>query len=166
MWLDTLSRFYLSEYSGNKIRSVTSGSIALVTSGVSPYQLFEDSNGNLYVANGGSRVISIVVASSGLSTPHQLYKDSNGNLFVANPGGDTVLIVAGPNSGGIFAGITNQITPVGDGGAARSATFYGPGGIYVTRDGSMYIAEVSGNKIRKISSSNIVSTIAGTGSLT
>lgn len=51
----------------------------------------------------------------------------------------------------------------GDGGQALQAELYSPTGIAVDASGSLYIADAGNNRIRKVSSAGIITTIAGTG---
>ena len=51
----------------------------------------------------------------------------------------------------------------GDGGPATSAELNGPGGLAVDGAGSLYIADTSNNRVRKVSSSGTITTVAGTG---
>jgi len=51
----------------------------------------------------------------------------------------------------------------GDGGPATSATFDGPEGITVDSAGNVYVADLSGQRIRKIDPAGTISTVAGTG---
>ena len=51
----------------------------------------------------------------------------------------------------------------GDGGLATAASFNNPGGVHYDVHGNVYVVEYSGNKIRKIDPSGIVSPFAGNG---
>lgn len=51
----------------------------------------------------------------------------------------------------------------GDGGPAKNALFGRIWGVEINPEGAIYVADTSNNRIRKISSSGIVTTIAGTG---
>lgn len=74
--------------------------------------------------------------------------DSNCNTQL-----DVLSTVAGSGSPGL----------VGDGGPGEQAMLNFPYGLATAPDGTVYIAELYGHKIRRISSSGIVSTLAGTG---
>ena len=51
----------------------------------------------------------------------------------------------------------------GDGGAATAAELYNPWGVAVDGSGNVYIADEVNNRIRKVNSSGIISTISGNG---
>jgi len=51
----------------------------------------------------------------------------------------------------------------GDGGPAAKATFRDPRALAMDREGNLYIGDTANNRIRKIDTKGIVSTIAGTG---
>jgi hypothetical protein len=51
----------------------------------------------------------------------------------------------------------------GDGGQATSASIYYPVGIWQDSVGTLFIAELYGHRVRAVSSSGIISTVAGTG---
>jgi trimeric autotransporter adhesin len=51
----------------------------------------------------------------------------------------------------------------GDGGAATAAQLYVPCGVATDNRGNLYIADKENNRIRKVNSAGIISTVAGTG---
>jgi len=53
--------------------------------------------------------------------------------------------------------------PLGDGGAATAAALMNPGGVAVDAAGNLYIADTDNNRIRKVTTTGIISTVAGTG---
>ena len=52
---------------------------------------------------------------------------------------------------------------IGDGGAATGAELLGPVGVTTDPAGNIYIADASGNRVRKVDPSGFITTIAGTG---
>jgi hypothetical protein len=65
----------------------------------------------------------------------------------------TINTVAGSSSG----------VSMGDGGPATIAGLQLPGGVAVDDSGNMYIAETAANRVRKVNTKGIISTIAGNG---
>ena len=89
-------------------------------------------------------------------------KDSSGNLYIADTGNCRIRKI---DSSGIITTIAGTTTAgySGDGGAATSATLFIPSGIAVDSANNIYIADSTNQVIRKIDSSGIITTIAGTG---
>jgi hypothetical protein len=63
-------------------------------------------------------------------------------------------------AGGGFGG-----PPYGDGGLATSAVFNNPFGVAFDNSGNMFIADYGHSMIRKVNTSGVISTIAGTGTI-
>ena len=51
----------------------------------------------------------------------------------------------------------------GDGGAATNASLYYPAGVAVDAAGNLYIADSDNNRIRKVDTNGIITTVAGNG---
>ena len=98
-----------------------------------------------------------------LEFPSWIRFDAAGNLYIVDQGdnhirkmtpGGTITTVAG----------NGQDKHTGDGGPALRAGLPTLGsGLIVARDGTIYIAEADGHRIRKIDPRGIITTIAGTG---
>jgi sugar lactone lactonase YvrE len=94
--------------------------------------------------------------------PTGIAKDASGNIyFVSNgtirkidPSG-IITTVAGTDGIGGY---------IGDGGLATAAYLYNPTGIAVDAAGNIYIADRQNNRIRKINTSGVISTLLGNGS--
>ena len=143
---------------------------------------------NLYVVDGGNNRIRKIDLSTGiiftiagtgtmgfsgdsglatnasLKIPEDIAIDSTGDIYVADAGNNRIRkITAATNIINTIAG-TGILGYSGDNGLAISAQLNGPSGLCLDRKGSMYVADVENNTIRKINlQTNIISTIAGTG---
>ncbi|MEO8369967.1 MAG: hypothetical protein ABI806_12270 [Candidatus Solibacter sp.] len=104
--------------------------------------------------------------SAGFSPSPALFQgiavDSAGNTYISDGGNRRIRKVDPQGIISTFAGGGTG----GDGGPATNASFALPGGIAVDKDGNVYVADSQGGRIRKVNSAGIISTVAGTGSLT
>ncbi len=99
-----------------------------------------------------------------LNWPTGVGTDKKGNVFIADgtnnrirkvDGADIITTLAG--GGGGNAGYS------GDGGAATSAELNHPADVAIDAAGNIYIADQQNNRIRKVNTSNVISTFAGRG---
>ena len=96
-----------------------------------------------------------------LNFPTDILCDASGNAYVADTNNNRVRFISA--SGGITTVAGNGTAgSTGDGGPAVQATLNAPRGLALDGQGNLYIAEFSGNKIRKVTNGTIT-TIAGTG---
>jgi uncharacterized protein (TIGR03437 family) len=132
-----------------------------------------DSSGNVYIADSGNNVIREVSAGTintivgGFATPVHLNDpetvllDSSGNLYISDQSGFRILKF----SGGVVTIIAGNgnIGSSGDNGLAVNASLDEPSGIALDAQGYLYICDTDNSRIRKISPSGIITTIAGLG---
>lgn len=187
--LDSSGNLFIADTNNNVIREVTAaGTITTVvgdgTPGYSgdngpasgallngPHGVLVDASGNLLIAdtyNGRIRqvdaagIITTSVGNWNLVQPWSLAQDYLGNLLVADPGGadirkvspgGTVITVAGYGVNGYR----------GDNGPAGLAYLNQPEGVSVDASGNLFIADTLNQRIRKVNTSGIITTIAGNG---
>ncbi len=147
---------------------------------IQPYGLFVDSIGNIIIADGGNdrirkvdAVTGIIVTIAGggsslgdggmatnaqLKNPQNVYGDKAGNIYI----GETIGIKK-VNASGIITTITGTGTwgLSGDGGPATAAQVFGPSGMLMDKSGNFFFADRGNSRIRKISPSGIITTVAG-----
>jgi len=100
--------------------------------------------------------------------PTTVALDANGNLYIADAGANKIRVV---NSAGIistFAGTGavcgNPLAGAcGDNGPAASAQLYGPMGVAVDAQGSVYVADTNDNRIRKVDTTGTITGYGFTG---
>ncbi len=97
-----------------------------------------------------------------LGYPTGVFADGSGNIYVANQAYNRIRKV---DSAGIITTIAGTGTSgfSGDGGPATNAMIYGPTAITKDVAGNIYFSDAENVRIRKINTSGIISTIAGTG---
>ena len=150
-----------------------------------PSDVAVDEAGNLYIASSGNDSIRRVdtsgviptVAGSGergysgdggpalearLSYPNGVAVDGSGNIYIAELGNyrlrrvdaaGTITTIAGSGLSGAR----------GDGGPANQAQLYRPRDVTVDRSGNLYIADTYNDRIRRVDTSGIITTVAGIG---
>lgn len=153
----------------------------------SPGSIAFDRDGNLFIADEGNhrvRRIDVVsgmittIAGTGVggyngdgipATSAQIYSptavcfDSAGNLYISDNTNYRVRKIAASGLITTYAG-NGTMGSSGDGGDATAAQFTLLGGLAFDRDDNLYIADWNAGKVRKVNSSGIISTYAGTGS--
>jgi trimeric autotransporter adhesin len=144
---DGTGGFYFSSYYQNRVYRVSSDGKLHWIAG---------SGAGGYSGDGGK------ATSAQLNHPAQLAVDSDGNLFIADFLNNRIRKVT---SGGMISTVAGNGTTGynGDNRAATSATLYNPTGVAVDSSGNLYIADLYNHRIRKVSSSGIITTVAGNG---
>jgi uncharacterized protein (TIGR03437 family) len=88
--------------------------------------------------------------------------DANGLLYIADPQNNVVFQIN--SAGNIYTFAGNGIQGFsGEGGPATNASLSLPSGIAFDSAGNLYIADQGNQRIRKVNTSGIIQTIAGTG---
>jgi len=103
-------------------------------------------------------------ARAQLREPNALDFDPAGNLYIADVGDNRIRRV--DRETGVITTVagTGRREFTGDGGPAGQAGIQGARGVAFARDGTMFICEREGNRIRRVDAKNgVITTIAGTG---
>ena len=100
--------------------------------------------------------------SAQLNMPAGLAIDQTGNLYIADTLCNCVRKVTPTGTISRVAG-SGLVGFSGDGGSAPTAALNGPSGVALSSSGELLISDSGNYRIRKVSTSGIISTIAGTG---
>jgi sugar lactone lactonase YvrE len=140
--VDTLGNVYIADLYSNRVRVV--GSNGIITT----------------FAGGGTSGSDGVVATAAQITPVGLAVDAQNNLYIADQFNRKVRKVAN----GIITTVAGSGTTAfsGDGAAAINAGM-SPVGVRVDAAGNLYIVDLFNSRVRKVSTSGIINTIAGNG---
>ena len=108
-------------------------------------------------------IATVADASSlGLSSDAGLAVDSGGNVYLADSSKHRILKVTPTRQISILAG-TGTGGFNGDERPATSAQLYSPRGLDVDSAGNLYIADYRNDRVRKVTPTGIITTVAGTG---
>lgn len=152
-----------------------------------PAGIFVNSAGDVFIAdsyngvirkiNGSTGIIRTIAGNgsmtysgdggpatdAGLFLPNGITGDASGNIYFSEYGSSVVRKVS------LGSGLISTIAGTGvtgtssDGGPATSSQLNRPAGLCVDASGNIYVADVSSHRIRKISTTGIITTVAGNG---
>ncbi len=96
-----------------------------------------------------------------LNSPSGVAVDAAGNIYIADTGNNEVRKVNAAT--GIISAFAGSTTGgfAGDGAAATSAQLHSPSAVTLDSAGNVYIADTANNRIRKVNTSGIITTVAG-----
>jgi len=194
--VDSAGYVYVVDRHNNKIRKISpTGKVTtLAGSGVSgsadgvgtnasfnwPYGIDLDAHGNAYVADRYNNIIRKITSNGVVTTiagsgvqgstdgvgtaatfnwPTSVALDSSGNIFVADSYNNKIRKIS---PSGVVTTVAGSGQEGSMDGAALQASFNLATGVEPDNQGNLWIADVNNNMIRKISSSGVVTTVAGT----
>ncbi len=206
VFVDGSGNIYIGDWLHHRIRKVDASGIISTVAGNgtaafsgdggpatsaslnSPFGVFVDGSGNIYIVDrtnhrirkvDTSGIITTVAGSSTfgfsgdggpatnarLRNPQGVSVDGLGNIYIADSSNNRIRKV---DTSGIITTVAGNSTSgfSGDGGPATSASLKTPSGVFVDGSGNFYIADQLNHRIRKVDTSGIISTVAGKGTST
>ncbi|WP_394351410.1 YDG domain-containing protein, partial [Psychroflexus aurantiacus] len=144
-----------------------------------PLGVAVDASGNVYVADNGNHRIRIITPAGVVSTlagctrgfadgtdssaqftrPTGVAIDASGTVYVADYGNHRIRKITPAGEVSTLAGSTRGFAD----GTGSSAQFNRPTGVAIDASGTVYVADQSNHRIRKITAAGEVSTLAGSG---
>ena len=145
--LDGAGNLYIADRHNSRIRKVDSSGVITTIAGT----------GEIGFDGDGGPAVSAL-----LNSPTGVAADVAGNVYIADASNDRIRKV---DSSGIITTVagTRDYGPAGDGGLAVSAWLFYPTGVVVDVAGNVYIADSRNHRIRKVDTSGIITTVAGSG---
>jgi len=156
--VDNAGNLYIADKVFNVVRKVDSKGIISTFAG----------GGGSFLSNG--LAATKVMLAIGAPEDHAgMAVDKNGNIYLVDTFTEHVFKVDSSGNVTIVAG--KDTTPglgsfSGDGGSAISAGLNSPNALVFDAAGNLYISDAGNNRIRKVDTSGIITTIAGGGSST
>jgi uncharacterized protein (TIGR03437 family) len=150
-----------------------------------PTGVFADGSGNVFIADVGNNRIRMVNALGTITTvagsgqrgysgdggpataasfynPVRAVVDPGGNIYVADQSNHVVRKIDTAHNISTFAG-TGSAGFSGDGGQAASAQLNNPTAVAIDGAGNVYISDQFNQRIRRVNTSGVISTVAGNG---
>ena len=142
---------YIADTGNDRIRQVSPDGIITTVAGMGsrPFGSNENGDGNL-------------ATRAWLFDPRDVAVGGDGSLYIVDN-----VVVRRVTPDGIITTVagTGQQGFSGDGSGAIIAQFYWPVGVDVGDDGSLYIVDTGTHRVRRVSPSGIVTTVAGSGDI-
>jgi len=187
---DKSGNYYIAEANGNRVRKVSSAGIITTIAGTGvngysgdgglgtlaqlsfPLGVAADSSGNVFIADDFNGVIRKVDTSGNISTFAAdvdfsglgiIAIDSSNNLFVVDQGTCVVWKITPAAVVSLVAGVAFTCGYNGDNISALTAQLNTPAGLAIDSRGNLYIADSSNNRVRKVNTAGIITTIVGDG---
>jgi len=151
--VDASGNIFIADGYNNRVRKVSAGVITTVAG-----------NGTKGFSGDGGPA-----TAASLNFPVAVAVDAAGNLFIADlynnrirevSAAGIITTVAGNGASNAQSG---QGAFSGDGGPATSAGLNGPFGVAVDAAGDLFISDLYNNRVRKVSASGTITTVAGNG---
>ncbi len=147
---DVVGNFFIADRSLQRIRKVDVNGVITTVAG----------NGSAGFSGDGG-----LASNARLNNPNSVAVDNAGNLFIADQSNHRVRMVGTNGRISTFAG-NGTASYSGDGAAATNATLNSPAGVAVDAIGNLFIADQSNQRIRKVDTNGIITTVAGKGTAT
>jgi len=145
--IDQAGTLYIADSVNHRIRRVTaSGAIDTIAGNGTPG----------FSGDGGP------ATQAQLNGPLGVALDSSGNIYIADTNNNRIRKVSSAGTISTIGGNGNA-SFYGDGSPAGQASVHAPEGLAVAADGTVYIADTSNQRVRKIAPDGVISTVAGTG---
>jgi len=174
----------VSIFAGNYSQGFVNNTTGTSASFYHPVGLASDASGNIYVADEDNNVIRMITPGGAVSTfagngsqgintgtvaaasatfkyPCGVAVDGSGNVYVADSYNNLIRKISG-GMVSIFAGNVSGTAGTAD-GQGTAASFNQPFSVVTDAAGNVYVTDRVGAKIRKITPSGLVSTLAGSG---
>ena len=159
--VDATGDLFIADNNNNRIRKVSISGLVINTIAGSGAV----GTGGGFTGDGGP------ATAAQLSSPSGVALDAAGNLYIADRGNNRIRRVS---PSGVISTVAGSGTAAfrgdggiagfsGDGGPATTAQLSGPSGVALDASGNFYISDSGNNRIRRVSASGIITTVAGSG---
>ncbi len=143
--VDNAGNLYIADRANNRIRKIDASGIITTIIGNGDY--------NDYGDNGPATLAAC-------ANPQDVAVDAAGNIYFTDWGAGRIRKIDGAGIVSVVAGAGGWGFS-GDGGPATTAMLAQPWGLTIDNTGNLYLADYGNHRVRKISATGIITTIAG-----
>lgn len=151
--LDGSGNLYFTDTGNMRICRISPGGVMTTVAGVNGWPGYDGDDGPATAAH--------------LSWPKDIAFDATGNLYIADTANHVIRKVSPTGDITTFAGVGGDASVnggySGDGGPAASARMNQPSGLAVDSNGNLYVSDTNNFRVRRISASGVITTVAGNG---
>jgi uncharacterized protein (TIGR03437 family) len=144
--VDAAGNIYSADWYGNVIRKITTDGIIHTIAGTGKA--------------GGTDGCGQALAAQ-FSAPEDVAADAAGNVYTGERGNARVRLISGASIRTVAGPGPQRFS--GDNGPATSAAIAGPAGLAFDAAGDLYLADSANDRVRRVSPSGIITTVAGAG---
>jgi uncharacterized protein (TIGR03437 family) len=160
---DRGGNLFIADSQNHAVRKVTQGLISTIARSTTPTGLAVDGAGTLYIADPVAGTLSTIPQQARPAVypyaAHDVASAPDGNEYFTD---GTYVRRLSPN--GLVAAVAGGgDTAAGDQGPPLSALLNHPAGVASDTHGTLWIADRDNHRIRRVTSSGVISTFAGTG---
>lgn len=124
-------------------------------------------DGSVVIGSGTAGYLDGALGTAQFNAPTAIAVDKDGNLYIADTGNNRLRKVDFSKVGNEVSTVAGDGTPAyttgGSSASAINASLNAPTGVAVDADGVVYIADSGNSRIRRVTVSGVISTIAGDG---
>jgi uncharacterized protein (TIGR03437 family) len=148
VWVDANHNIYIVDTDNDRIRIVSSSGIITTAAG--------SSTADVYAGDGGK------ATQASVNRPNGIAFDATGKIMYIADTGNSVIRKVDTSTGIITTVAGNNSSAYGgDGGPATSASLSLPTGVALDSAGNLYIADTNNSCIRKVTTDQVIHTVAG-----
>jgi serine/threonine-protein kinase len=146
--IDSIGTLYITDWTSHQVRAIGADGTVVPVAGSGSSGLTPD---------GGP------ASRAQLDSPAATIRDPDGNIYISDSNNHRIRKI---NPAGLISTIagTGTAGSAGDGGPATAAQVNAPNGLALATNGTLYIADSNNQRIRKISTDGVITTVAGVGS--